>query len=64
LPLGHPSKPIDRQAMIAKFLDCARYAAVPPSAADLHRLIGAIDTLEDAPDAGRALFNPLLQDHS
>jgi 2-methylcitrate dehydratase PrpD len=64
LPLGHPSKPIDRQAMVAKFLDCARYAAVPPSAAELHRLVGAIDTLEAAPDAGRALFGPLLQDHS
>jgi 2-methylcitrate dehydratase PrpD len=62
MPLGHPTKPIAYPAMVAKFRDCARYAAAPLPTAALDALVHAIDTLQDAPDAGRALFPTLTED--
>jgi 2-methylcitrate dehydratase PrpD len=50
IPLGHPTRPMTREQLAAKFRDCAQYAArpVPPAAlAEVERLIGA---LEDVPD--------------
>jgi 2-methylcitrate dehydratase PrpD len=50
VPLGHPSRPMTREQLVAKFRDCAQYAAtpVPPAAlAEVERLVGA---LEEVPD--------------
>lgn len=37
-PLGHPERPIGREALIAKFVDCGLKAAVPRPSVELHSL--------------------------
>jgi 2-methylcitrate dehydratase PrpD len=47
-PKGHPGNPVSQAELEAKFLDCARQAAIPP--ADPEGLVQAIATLEQAGD--------------
>jgi 2-methylcitrate dehydratase PrpD len=46
-PLGHPSRPVPYERLVAKFRDCCRYSvtSLPPERID--RLIALIDNLED-----------------
>lgn len=53
---GHPQNPMGRDALIAKFNQCADRAAHPWSAERRTRVIDAIFALETAPDAARALL--------
>jgi 2-methylcitrate dehydratase PrpD len=55
-PLGHPSNPLSRSQLASKFLECASYAQVPPSAECLERTINTVMTLEHSPDVGSAVF--------
>jgi 2-methylcitrate dehydratase PrpD len=55
VPLGHPSRPLDAAAMLAKFDDCARRARNPARAG----LADAILRLESLGDLDRDFF-PLL----
>ncbi len=52
-PLGHPSRPLSQDQLIAKFRDCAAYSAVPLPAAQLDALIDEVGSLETLSDAGR-----------
>jgi 2-methylcitrate dehydratase PrpD len=49
-PLGHPDRPIDREALVAKFIDCGLVAAKPRSKDELralaHRLLHAGDVAD------------------
>lgn len=47
VPLGHPSRPLEDEAMLAKFLDCAVRAKQPGAAADLAEAILRLETLDD-----------------
>ena len=63
VPLGSPAKPMSRQQIIEKFLDCARYASGPISQSRLEQAIEVVDRLERAPDV-RALTALLVPDHN
>ncbi len=43
--LGHPSRPLDFDAIAAKFRDCATYARRPPSKAALDACVDLVDRL-------------------
>lgn len=43
---GHPEKPMSWDGLIAKFKDCASYAAVPPRADNLDRAVAMLRDLE------------------
>jgi 2-methylcitrate dehydratase PrpD len=47
LPYGHPTKPMSRQALIAKFTDCAAHSAKQIRKDDLSKLTQLILHLED-----------------
>jgi 2-methylcitrate dehydratase PrpD len=52
-PLGHPSRPLPQDRLLAKFRDCCGYAASPPSEQGQQRMIDAIDRLETIDDVRR-----------
>lgn len=54
--LGCPERPLSREGLVAKFVDCAGRAAHPLSPAQAHELAERILTLEDCADVG-ALFS-------
>lgn len=49
-PLGHPTNPMPRDVLVAKFLDCARHASLPLSRERLDRVIALVDDLEHVDD--------------
>ncbi len=49
-PLGDLANPMSYEQIVAKFLDCARYAAQPIPAENLQRIVELIDHLEQVPD--------------
>jgi 2-methylcitrate dehydratase PrpD len=49
-PLGHPSRPMSQAQLVAKFRDCARYAAQPIPDYTLDRIIETVDCLQDVPN--------------
>jgi len=55
-PLGHPSRPISRERLEAKFRDCCSYAP-SLSSREVDALVEFIDRLEDVPEVC-ALANP------
>jgi 2-methylcitrate dehydratase PrpD len=55
-PLGHPSRPISRERLEAKFRDCCSYAP-SLSSREANALVQFIDRIEDVPDVC-ALANP------
>lgn len=58
LALGHPSRPLDLDAIAAKFRDCATYARVCPPASALDGCVDLVARLPSVPDV-RALLSPL-----
>jgi 2-methylcitrate dehydratase PrpD len=46
-PLGHPSRPVPYERLVAKFRDCCRYSITSLSADRVDRLIALIDNLEN-----------------
>jgi 2-methylcitrate dehydratase PrpD len=48
--LGHPSRPMTREQLVAKFRDCAQYAATAVPPATLTEVEQLVDALEDVPD--------------
>jgi len=54
-PRGHPSRPMSWDELVAKFRMCAAQAHTAPSAAQISRLVGAIQHLETLDNAGAAL---------
>lgn len=61
-PLGHPSRPIARAAMIAKFVACAQQARVPYSAGQAETLAGRLLALGDDDDISALLRREPGQD--
>jgi len=53
--LGHPERPLSRDKLIAKFIDCAGRAARPLPVAAATALAGRLLAIDEAADAG-ALF--------
>lgn len=67
LPSGHPKRPMSRDALIVKLLDCARRSPMPFPDAQLHRIVKVIERLEDAPEAQdliRETIAPSVFSHS
>ena len=58
-PFGHPRNPMPEAAFIDKFVDCARYAALPVEAARAHRISEMVLGLETIENVGSRLM-PLL----
>jgi 2-methylcitrate dehydratase PrpD len=50
VPLGHPSRPVPSERIVAKFRDCCRYAARPLSASQVQHLIDMVENLEAVAD--------------
>jgi 2-methylcitrate dehydratase PrpD len=46
-PLGHPTRPVPYERLIAKFSDCCRYSITPLSGERVSQLIALIDNLEN-----------------
>jgi 2-methylcitrate dehydratase PrpD len=46
-PLGHPSRPVPYERLVAKFRDCCRYSITSLPAERIDRLIALIDNLEN-----------------
>jgi 2-methylcitrate dehydratase PrpD len=59
-PLGHPENPMSQEAIVDKFVDCARYARAPLSIEAARRIADATLSLETSRDVGKE-FMPLLQ---
>jgi len=57
-PRGHGSKPLGWPELIAKFHDCAAYAAHKLPAEQLGNWVDAIERLEACDDVAAALFGP------
>ena len=59
-PLGHPARPLTHAQMVAKFRDCARYAACPVPAETLDEVTALVEQLEHVPDVSAlpALVSP------
>jgi 2-methylcitrate dehydratase PrpD len=51
-PLGHPSRPVPFDRLVAKFRDCCRYAAPPLSPARADDLLDLLMRLETVDDVG------------
>jgi 2-methylcitrate dehydratase PrpD len=49
-PLGDPAKPLDDAQLVAKFRDCAQYAAVGLAPRTVDDVLALIDGLEHVPD--------------
>jgi len=54
-PLGHPSRPVPSDRLIAKFRDCCRYARPPLDAAAVQALVDGMLALETIDDIGRLM---------
>jgi 2-methylcitrate dehydratase PrpD len=54
-PLGHPSRPVPPDRLIAKFRDCCRYARPPLDPAAVQELIDLLAALETIDDIGRLM---------
>ena len=52
---GHPKNPISREALVAKFMDCAAYSARKIPDKDLNRIVELISHLEDVKDVGEIM---------
>ena len=61
-PLGHLTNPMPRDALIAKFLDCAGHAATEIPRENLERVIDLVDHLEQVGDV--AIIADLLSGRS
>jgi 2-methylcitrate dehydratase PrpD len=48
--LGRPARPLSRDALVAKFLDCAGHAELPLGAATLDRVVDQVEHLETVED--------------
>lgn len=55
LPLGHPSRPLTDEQLVAKFRDCARHALSPVDAGRVVDLVGNLEQLEDVRELAQAL---------
>jgi 2-methylcitrate dehydratase PrpD len=55
LPLGHPSRPVPPDRLIAKFRDCCRYTHPPLGAAAVQELVDLLLHLETIDDIGRLM---------
>jgi 2-methylcitrate dehydratase PrpD len=54
VPLGSPAKPMSQEQIVAKFLDCARFASAPIATSRLEQVIDLVGRLEQIDDV-RAL---------
>ena len=52
-PLGHPDNPLSFDRIVAKFRDCAQYAAAPVAPDSLEELIELVDRLEEVDDVSK-----------
>jgi len=52
-PLGHPENPLSFDRIVAKFRDCAQYAAAPIMPESLEELIELVDRLEEVDDVSK-----------
>jgi len=50
IPYGDPERPLSDEELVAKFRDCARYAAVPLESGRLERLVELLLRLEEGDD--------------
>ncbi len=50
VPLGHPDRPLSREQLVDKFMDCASHAPLPLSHAALESVVDLIDRLENLDD--------------
>ena len=50
LPLGHPARPLSREQLVDKFMDCASHAPLPLSRGALESVVDLIDRLEELDD--------------
>ena len=50
VPLGHPNRPLSREQLVDKFMDCASHAPLPLSHAALESVVDLIDRLENLDD--------------
>ena len=50
VPLGHPSRPVPPERIVAKFRDCCRYAAHTLSASRVQHLVDMVENLENVAD--------------
>jgi 2-methylcitrate dehydratase PrpD len=50
VPLGHPSRPVLRERLLAKFKDCCRYSISPLSDEQVSRLLDAMTNLDEIED--------------
>ena len=50
VPLGHPSRPLSMEQIIAKLRDCATHSSSPISSHALEQLVQEVDRLEDMAD--------------
>lgn len=48
---GHPDAPLSRAENIEKFTRCAGYGLIPLSIGEIDRIVAAIDSIENEPDA-------------
>jgi 2-methylcitrate dehydratase PrpD len=63
-PLGHPVNPMTEAAFIAKFVDCARYAAQPIDAAGARRICETVLDLDSLKDISSQLMSLLRAQES
>ncbi len=49
-PYGHPKNPISQEALVSKFMDCARHSARRISKGKLNEIVGLIARLEQVED--------------
>jgi 2-methylcitrate dehydratase PrpD len=54
-PLGHPSRPLTDEQLVAKFRDCAAHAGVPVDAEHIVELVFGLDRIEDVRQLAAAL---------
>ena len=50
VPLGHPSRPLSLDQIVAKLRDCASHSAHPIQVDALEQLVERVDRLEDLED--------------
>jgi 2-methylcitrate dehydratase PrpD len=53
VPLGHPSRPVPYERLVAKFKDCCGYAITPLTTNDVDALIALVENLEEVDDMAR-----------
>lgn len=52
-PLGHPMNPISQDALVAKFMDCAKYSQKKISLQELNRVVDLVMNLEHVESIGK-----------